>query len=69
MPGALEAVPVITSGLFAGGLLSIAVGDSIANDSGDAQHGRKHFQRAFKRIGAVQVPLATDAHASDHVLS
>jgi hypothetical protein len=57
MPGVLEAVPVITSGLFAGGLFSIAVGESLANADLSPEHGRKHFQRAFKRTGAVQVPL------------
>ncbi len=51
----MEAIPVISSGLFAGAALAISVGEHPARQTLDPQHGLKQFQQSYKRVAPFQV--------------
>ncbi|KAK9901241.1 hypothetical protein WJX75_001879 [Coccomyxa subellipsoidea] len=54
----MEAIPVISSGLFAGAALSVSIAEHPARQDIDPQQAMRQFERSYKRLAPLQIGLA-----------
>lgn len=54
----MEAIPVISSGLFAGAALSVSIAEHPARQDIDPQQAVRQFERSYKRLAPLQVPIS-----------